>query len=386
MFPFALVWHKNVTKAISSMLAPATFALLLFLVTMVDLKTSHEFHKQVEPDVEMQLTVRNNIVPLATMKTPLDSIKYEAAKNMLWGDPKVITVNFLRSLIDTPPYTVVTYAQIKRTLAVCAEYFNDYRHFTLLLLLLAIVIAYSYYAQKHITTWGLLRLFFFLSVFLAGIFLQTYYVKMRPWSFSPLFSLFFTAWGLLLFKERFCSKPGSVFIGVFCLLIIGCIVSYMVNATQRQQQMFSYNQTVRNTILPTVKGETLLINPSSYQSFLSSQQPFEKFSYSNYQKLFFYESQIASILPGYREYLMQECHCDVYNFSQFYSYLLSPAYGHKVYALSTEKRMSLITRYLRIVYGVNFPFEQTPLVLPTHPIDNHNRLFLYELKKLSAGR
>lgn len=384
MFAFALLWHKSIRNALTGILVPALFTLSLFAWTMVDLKTSTEFHKQIEPDVEMQLTVRNNIVPIGTMKTQVDSVKYEAAKNMLWGDPRVITVLFLRSLIYTPPYSAITSHQIKRAFGICFEYFVDYWHFSVLLLLLSIAILYSFLFQDAITKAGAFRLLFFLLVFLTGVFLQTYYVKMRPWAFSPFFSLFFIGWALLFFKERNYTTRPSFFTLIFYLFAVLFLGVFMMHSSEREKEIYAYNQALRNTIRSVVKSETLLINPSSYQAFLSGQQPFEKFDFSAYHKLFFYESQIASILPGYRDYLMKECHCDVYDITQFYQYLMRPEYDQRVYALSTEKRMNLITRYVRIVHGIELPFEKTNVVLPPKQVGDSNPLFLYTLKKTQA--
>lgn len=377
--PFSMLWHQSLRKAILPVFVPLLISSALFLFILADLKLSDEFHKQVEPDVEMQLTVRNNIVPLGNMKTAVDSMKYEAAKNMLWGDPRVLDEKFLRSLIADAPYLSVSMKQINRTLQYCFEYVQEYAHlifFSFLFLFLAFL---NLYKNKSALQ-SVFPLCYFL-VFLLAIFVQSYYVKMRDWSFSPYAALFLTSCALYYFKTVGYHKFYKA--GFFLLLLTSVFHVQFVHANSAsRKQIFAYNSALYASVKEIAGNETLLLNPSSYQSFLSANRPFEVFDYSDFSKLFFYESQIASVLPGYREYLMKECSCDVFDFSQFYNYLLDETYPHKVFALSTHRRMDLIQRYLQGIHSFRLEYHEVPdAQLPQHPKPDEEPLRLYVLTK-----
>lgn len=358
MVPFAWIWHRNLAKTLVGVAVPVVLTVGLFVLTMVDLKTSKEFHKQVEPDIEMQLTVRNNIVPIGRMPTALDSLKYEAAKNMLWSDPRVITVSFLRSLIEAPPYSSVTFKQTKRALQNCSTYFAEYPHYVLLTVLLLALSVYRW-VLRHQPDWAALGgLLGFVLVFVAGVFLQTYFVKMRPWAFSPFYTLFLAAGTLLVVRQRATVLVFTWRVAIVAVLVAATTALAAFNTSSKQKIIQAYKRSLQEAC-ETASGQVLLLNPSSYQYFLSATKPFVPFDFSAYYRVYFYESQIASILPGYRDYLARECHCDVYNFSQFYRYLLAQHHPGQVYALSTEKRMNLIARYLQGIH--KFELEYVPV-------------------------
>lgn len=381
--PFAFLWHQNLKSTILSTLVPVLISSFLFLFIMADLRLSDEFHKRIEPDVEMQLTVRDNIVPLSDMKTATDSMKYEAAKNMLWGDPRVLDEKFLRSLIADAPYLSVSVKQITRTLSYCLDYIRTYFHllaFAFVFLFLSSLRLY----KTHTRMLALLPLLYFF-VFIAAIFLQSFYVKMRDWSFSPYAALFLASCVLYFFKTSSSQNMSNA--GLLLLIAAGVLHHYFVHAgTMKEEQMHHYNKALYSAVKEVAGNETLLLNPSSYQNFLSANRPFEPINYSDFDKLFFYESQIASVLPGYRDYLMKECSCDVFDFSQFYRYLLSENYPHTVYALSTQRRMDLIQRYLKTIHFFNLAYREVPEAqLPQNPNADRDLIHLYVLSQAQQG-
>lgn len=222
-------------------------------------------------------------------------------------------------------------------------------------------------------------------LYLAGFFIavttQTYMIKMKDWSFSPFLSIF-TISGLLLLIKIITEK--KIQFGILTgLLLTACIFHYyyMINRVEIFKNKYAFNKTLYDRVYKIAKGETLLINPSSFQSFTSSQRPFTVFDYSEFDKLYFYESQIASLLPGYREFLEKECNCSVWNFSNFYRYLLDSNNPKIVYALSTDSRMDLIRSYLETIHGYKIAYsviDTFEYKLTTGDIDPPLYLYLME--------
>jgi hypothetical protein len=103
------------------------------------------------------------------------------------------------------------------------------------------------------------------------------------------------------------------------------------------------------------------------------------FNLSEKNDLYFYESQILSVLPGYREYLGKVCNCDVFNFSNFYRYILSSSNYQDVYTLSSNERLILIKDYLKIIHNFNLNFERIEIDLPSS--ESRNEIALFKLYK-----
>ena len=380
--PFSLLWHRSLRKTLLAVALPLSISAGILFYILIDRNLTDEFHKRIEPDVEMQLTVRRNVVPLSAMKTAADSMKYEAALNMLWGDPRVLDEKFLRSLIEDAPYLSISWKQVARALTYCAEYTREYAHL-LLFSFLFLLFASAWLYRKNGKLYALMPLGYFLVFFLA-IFVQTYYVKMRPWSFSPYAALLLVSAALYFFKTA--DSRRFFYAGLFLLLLAGIFHHRFVQAGSiTEKKIYAYNRALYDSVKKIAKDETLLLNPTSYQSFLSASRPFEVFDYSDFHKLFFYESQLGSVLPGYREYLMKECSCDVFDFSQFYKYLSDEKYPRTVYALSAQGRMRLIQQYLLIIHGFRLEYEEVPGVhLPVLQREFQEPLRLYVLKKHSG--
>lgn len=377
---FAVVWYKRITHVLI-ITAPALIITLAIIAgIIIDINVSDDFHKRVEPDIEMQITVRKNLVPLSSMNSLYDSIRYEAATKMLWSDPEIITEEFLRSLIEEPPYTSLNSKQWQRTKDELLHYLSNYRHLLLLNVFMFILISGIQLIRRNFMDAGLTLLY--LAGFFIAVTTQTYMIKMKDWSFSPFLSIF-TISGLLLLIKIITEK--KIQFGILTgLLLTACIFHYyyMINRVEIFKNKYAFNKTLYDRVYNIAKGETLLINPSSFQSFTSSQRPFTVFDYSEFDKLYFYESQIASLLPGYREFLEKECNCSVWNFSNFYRYLLDNNNPKIVYALSTDSRMDLIRRYLetihdyKIAYSVIDSFEYKSTTGDIDP-----PLYLYLMEK-----
>ncbi len=348
---FSVVYNGNLLRGVLVALPPFFISVAVVSSILLDIRNSEQFHKRVEPDIEMQFTMRKNVVPLSTMTNARDSLRYEAAMRMVWGDPKVISVEFMRGLIANPSYSSWDMLQWERTRTLLLDFLRLYWHLSIFSALLLLLMVLNRLARgQHIRAF-LLTLYGL--GFVVAVIVQTYFVKMTPWSFSPYITVFSASLVLLFCKEHLSGSPGIlVWAGLLILLFATATqISFIFSsATQLHHQMQKRVQMCDRSLEMT-QGGILLLTPSSFQHFLSSTPPLHPFNYSSFNKLYIYESQILSLLPGYKDYLDSECSCDVSHFPDFYRFLLSnEAYG-PVYSLTTTDRADLITRYLLGIHG-----------------------------------
>lgn len=354
---FSVVWNGNVLRGVLVTVFPLLISLAVVLGILVDIRNSDEFHKQVEPDVEMQYTMRINVVPISDMPNGRDSLRYEAALQMIWGDPKVISVEFLRSLIATPPYTAWSAVQIQRTVDLLIDYAYRYWHlfavsFTLLVLLLIRLLRERQWILS-------LLVLLYVAGFFISMAVQTYFVRMTPWSFSPYLSIFIASIILLFLKHVGLQFNRTIAMAVICLIFgVFTHVMFLLPASKRLRGQMKSRQQMYDRTLQLTNGGTLLITPSSFQHFLSAREPLKPFDFSAFHRLYFFESQVASLLPGYHDYLNRECGCDVSHLPNFYNHLLHRE--ESIYCLTTPERADLIERYLDGIHG----FELTHCALP----------------------
>ncbi len=376
---FAVVWHGKISQGLLSALPALSISLIVVIGILIDIHYTDDFHKLVEPDIEMQLTVRGNVVPLSNMTNAMDSLRYEGALRMIWGDPEIITVEFMRSLIDKAPYSSWDSSQWQRTLLILEEFVS--KHFVAILfntILLLLIVVFQAIMGRSLN--ALLTLLYLIGFFIA-IAGQTYLVKMTPWSLSPYLSVF-TAGNLLLGFREF-RKGLWISALQFGLSAYVFVYAWMIwNSSEYLKSKHVYQKEVYVQAENIAKGQTLLITPSSFQPFLSATRPLVPFDFSSFKEVYFYESQLASILPGYRDYLEQECLCDVTNFSNFYRFLLDKQYPNKVFVMSTADRVDLITRYLKGIHQFEVVHEEVcPLAKKTFKLPNYQQqVMLYQLK------
>jgi|GEM_PF-1145845 len=378
---FAVVWNRNLLKGWFIAFPSLLICVAIVAGILIDIKNSDSFHKQVEPDIEMQFGMRNNVVPISTMANARDSLRYEAAMGMIWGDPEVISVGFLRGLIAEHSYSTWNVSQWNRTISLLQEFGNKYLYLVLFNVILTLLLVVRAAVQRDIV-FALLTLLYSIG-FVIAVGCQTYFVKMTTWSFSPFLSVYTASMILLFLKEGGLSNNvGRIFASV--LLVFGLIghFNFIKKATDKLGYERESRQNMVTQLERTAAGEILLITPSSFQHFLSKSFPLHVFDFSDFKKVYFYESQVASLLPGYRDYLEKECSCDVSHFPNFYNYLMKNRNGNPVYCLTTPSRAELVSRYLWGIHGYNLVHCQLPDA--QFKIDGRNGqtidLALYELE------
>ena len=377
LFFFALAVHRNIRFTIGLFIVPTAICVCLLGWIVMDSKHTTDFYKQIEPDVESQLTVRNNLVA-PVMLNATDSLKFEAARNMLWSDPAIISNRYLRSLIGNQQTGIFNQPQWTRTVDTLQHLLPQYWLLIgfNLLMLLALLLQW----RQNPTGWWLLYNLAFWLLILA----QTYFVKIEERAFEPFLSIY-TLGNLLLWaqygkwEQRNLFLSGLVFVGVAAAVQVPFILK-TTNLAKEERATYQANTSI---LKQAAGGKILLLNSVSYRSFMLQNQPLIPFDATAFHRVYMNEVEVLPLIHPYREYLEKECACDVSDFSSFFRYLQHQ--DKEVYMLTSPARADLVKRYLHTFHGFDIRLQE---VTEAHlqPVYDHEhngkiQLVLYRLGK-----
>lgn len=378
---FAVVWHTSIIKAFTPILPAIAMVGLSLALIFIDINTSSQFHKQVEPDIETQFTVRFNMVPIETMETFEDSVKYEAAIRMFWGDPDIITIDYLKSLIAEPESKYFDTQQWNRTTNELYAHYNNFKYYFLLVLLLTFFTFFILIKNKHWKQASLIMLYFVGFIILLTV--NSYFVKMRDRTVSPYLIIYFASIFLLLIKSINYKK--YTFPILFSILFLGSAIQIYetLYKSRELKEALQINRQILTQLEDCCSDATVMPNPTSMGNITLAFTPFEIFDFSKFDRFYFYEASIQSIIPTYYNYLKKECNCEVRNFSNFYRYVLDQDYPKKVYAVSNEDRMDVGMLYLKTFHNLDIVYQKVKAVDLNENLamDYYSRrkLYLYEM-------
>ena len=367
LLAFAVFYQGNLRATIRVFVFPVAVVLTVFAGILYDIRHTDSFYKQVEPDIETQITMRKNVVPVSAMKTERDSLRYAAAVNMMWSDPKAVDVKFLRSLLTEDSALFADSGQWRRTWFNVRELFLRYA--PLLAFNLWLVLLYLYHTRRSIHPFRRLLWIGFQLAFVGLVLLETYTVKINERAFSPYVSIYTLANLLAVFTAWPAGRRWPA-VWLAAVSLVPLTAACMLHG-KRVSALADERETNRRNrqMLEQVAGQhTLVLNASSFRFFTVSHRPFEPFDFSAFGKVYINEAQVLPTIDAYRAYLAKECRCDMDDFSNFFRYLEHS--GQTVYFLSERGRMQLIRDYLRGVRGYTLSLREVPTEAPLWVYDH----------------
>ena len=352
---FGIFYLQNIKRFAIIFLFPFLFLGSLLSVIAYDLKTSKDFYKQIEPDIEAQYTDRENTVPLSFMKTYQDTVKWQTAKDIMWSDPKVISPVYLRSLILPEKFLYTDANQWKRVYHSISGIAVKFWYLGLICSLLGFLVLIR---LKFTSKFGYLLWFAFVLSFWFLTAIQTYTVKVNDRSYAPLISLFIFCHIIIVLpyvKSGFSRWASPIIAGIFILF---CVHLYhlKIEANQLKYDLEDYRKNLA-TITRLAAGKILVVNSTSCDYLFSSNQPFRSFDFSSFQKVYITDGFNMPFLPYYRRYLEKECKCDLAEFPSFWDYLRTR--HDEVVIISATGRMDIIKEYLRVIHKYDLPVHHS---------------------------
>ena len=351
---FGLFYIQNIKRFLVIFLFPSLFLLSLLAAIAFDIKTTKEFYKQIEPDIEAQYTDRENTVPLSAMKSYPDSVMWQTAKDIMWADPKIITPSYLRSLIMHEKILYTDARQWRRVYRSVSDIAARFWYLCMLALLMGIgiLIRNRFTSMPSFLFWlAFASSFWFLSA------VQTYTDKVNDRSFSPLISLFIFCHIVILLPDLTGNISRRIYPILAGIVLLFCVHLYhqKAEANQLQSDLKDYQKNL-STITKVATNKILVVNSSSCDYLFSSNKPFHPFDFSHFKKIYITDGYNIPFLPYYRRYLEKECRCDMYEFPSFWNYLRTKQ--DEVVVVSTIQRMSILREYLKVIHRYDLPVSE----------------------------
>ena len=357
---FGVFYLQNIRQFIRLFIYPILLVGSFIIAISYDIKTSKEFYKQIEPDIEVQYCERENSIPLSSMKTLRDSVLYTAALSMMWSDPRTMTPEYLRSLIRPENLIYTDAYQWGRTYRNISDTVSEHWPIVLLCLLFAfaIYIQYNFSTSKFsLLSWLAFELSFWILITM-----QTYTFKIVDRSFLPFMSLFILCHIIVLIQHlkprvSLWLYPISVF-GTILFFI--CIYHIKFESDILKLDLSKYQDNTK-AIKKLASNHYLILNSSSCDFLFLSNTPFHPFDFSNYKKVYITDGYNIPFLPYYRRYLEKDCHCDMYDYPSFWNYLRT--LHNDVIIVSEARRIDITTNYLQEIHHYTLPVKQDSSVV-----------------------
>ncbi len=316
----------------------------LFVYFQNDFKTSKEFYKQIEPDVEYELMVRQNFVPLSKNADSTYSLRYQAINNGFWGDSKLNDNLFLRSLIDKKGNNITRivdgfFSNIKELIIKNSVIFS----FLILLFILSLRVSYKHSKREFL---------FVNLIFLSLLFTTTVVaiqIKMVDRGFVSLLTITCFIFMLYLKKRSklLTAKFLSIPILVFSVLQIYAVQLKLDELRNEVRQ----NKKCLNQIEPIVaSSEFIFLGQSSMNVFFLSQTPFGK--QTNFKNVYLFNALAFVTVEPYRSYLEKKYNCNPNDYKAFFKF----ASKKDAIFLLNKTESSFLENYLRIVHKIRLKF------------------------------
>lgn len=324
---------------------------IIFGWTFYEINNSTEFYKQIEPDVEYELTGRDNIVPIANMKSKIDSLRYLAIDKVVWGDASTNDANFLRSLIRSKSITDSTSVLLTKAIKSIIESSKDQVVLIISVHVILMLLLFQFYLNK------LNKIFLILVfhiAFLFTILALSYRIKMTETAISSLFFVVLILYLLLLYKDLSLKNT----FGKICILILTVLTVFQINSTINKSNNLKYRTQFFEESLKIIKTnfaeKNILLNGESIK-LLYAFTPFSTYNFSPPLKnIIIYDSQHLSSVEPYKTFLAKDCNCDPNHYGEYFSYLKTNK-NENVFLMSEDFK-EFLEEYLVVVHNLDIKF------------------------------
>lgn len=192
-----------------------------------EIKYSNEYLKQLEPSLAYQLLDRENIVSLKSLDNPVEQAKYVAFQNSI-SDPQIITIDFLKSLIQKHEVLGFSWKLFNRATNIMISSVLESR--SLFIFYIFFVILYLVYGSNFY------RVLLFNFLLLSFTFSICYFIKMEIWLFHILL-VSFVFFNFSLFGLKSLDRIPRKFLFSLVLLILLILNSLIVRSEELNNKM-----------------------------------------------------------------------------------------------------------------------------------------------------
>lgn len=342
-----LIYRFALLHFIKRSFIPITAVLMLFGYFTYDRLHTDVFVRKIEPEIEYKL-MDKRIVPLALQKTETDSVKYLAAVSGMWFDPRVLTAEYIRTLL----LPGVNWSK-KHFLAAFQHVVSFYMRYAFIP---AVVFCLLLLAGIHFSEHTILFRIFFFEVFVLVLVLALDF-NGKLVAGRHFLSIELVAW---IISFRYFFIPGIAVKGKFTrTFLLAAVTVFIVSGfyflkmkeenTQYNREIACFETTMQNT--ESVLSGRIVVNTLSNVYMLNHTFSVWNKNYTG-NTYVMYDMFSFSLIPEYVAYLNKVCGCDALNPKDFFRFMQNK---NALY-MADENRYELTGRYMHAVHHFNLQF------------------------------
>lgn len=353
------LFHKRILKGLKLFLIPIVVSLGVVLYYLVDIRISDKFFKQIEPELEYELMSRNNMVDIGEMKTRIDSFRYMAVYEGMWGDATTNDADFLRSLKKESEelFSITLFnngmSALKESILNTKGHFLA--HISVFLVLLLILILNKSRGKSF-------KIILFELLFILILFVKSYKIKMVETALSPM--LFASIILYLYYLIKVLKLQPKISIGIVSLVFV-FLAFYQIESVNgylnQEKTKFEFYSKKKLLIEKIAENKNIYLNDESSNYMFNSFRPFEPIIFDKFNRVYVFDNQHIMALEPYRTFLEKECNCDPNNYGEFFKFVKKG--GDKNIFLFSEAKKNFLKEYLLEVHQINITFVKLPYLL-----------------------
>lgn len=323
--------------------------ILLFGAFTLDWYNTDVFVRKIEPEIEYKMMAKR-VVDIGQMKSQADSAKYEAALIGMWFDFKIMTPEFMRSLIL--PGVDVSYEHIK---AVWVHIAGFYRHYIFLNFVLLVFLWLSFLMPSKVVMIQKIVLYqLFTVVLIYALDYNGFLVSNRHFFSIQFISLLvqcFYFFGQTDLTQQLRSSPIHI-AGAVMMVLLGIAITFSnyrkenaaidLRANYMIETMGAFERKYKNRIVVVTNDCRFLFD----RHFSLRNEIYTGNTYLMFDLFTF------NLIPRYIQYLSEQCKCDASNPVAFFTWL---AAKDALY-LSAPYRYTTTENYMAAVHGCELSF------------------------------
>lgn len=359
IFIYSQNFIRKIIKTFVVFWKVGVICLLAIFWVSAQIYNSDDFYKQIEPEVEYELAARNNFIPIKSMTNKVDSMRYMAIYNGVWGDATTNDADFLRSLIASEKKSDQFMFLVNNAKSnVLASISNCKSIFILNTALFFILLLTTILKRRDLFIKTILAHLAFFSI----VFLMSYKIKMVETSLSPM--LFSMAVIYLFISLKLMSNDiiKSLWLGILISTSIYHLF-FLNNSIKPAQNKFEKAQKVNSLIAKQFSRKSLFIDQIAFELMFKGFKPFETIKFDGIDKIYLFNSQHMTTVEPYKTYLAKDCNCDPNNYRAYFNFLLNKK--EDVVFFISEESSDFFEEYLSIVHKLDTkwsPVEKTALI------------------------
>lgn len=349
-----LDWHalkESLIRLFKRFVFPVLISLVVVGSFSYQFSHSDEFYKQIEPNLEYELMVRDNIVDLDMMTNHIDSLRYELVYHGVWGDSETNDYNFLASLVSQTERTwgkSIFSITLARLIAVLVN-------LSPLVIANTLVFVLMLWFYRDSKRQLILSIAFHLCFYLL-LFAISYQIKIVERGVSPLLMGLSLIYAAKVFARV---KKEEVKINALhwplILLFLSLLHVVLILKPLRLGSDNYIDQSEKLALFQSKYPEKkVLISSEAMDMYFLSNSPLDAIPYDKYENLFVFNALAMSTIQPYKAYLEQSFACNPNDYQDFFTTVLKNQDAYVF--LLTEELSSLLSMYMHDVHQVNISF------------------------------